>query len=84
VFVVQLPRGDVVEPGEGDGRPPVEGGGGDSDLAGGCDARRPRGAGLRHAGDAVQRTQAARVSAASGADEQLHEGITSSARTFVI
>lgn len=73
-FSMQLPRGDVVEQGEGDGHPPVEGGGGDSHLAAGRAAGRPRGAGLRHAGDSVQRQQAARVHAASGAERQLHEG----------
>lgn len=63
-----------MEQGEGDGDPPVEGGGGDTDLAGCCAARSPRGAGIRHAGDTVQRQQTARVSAASWADHQLYEG----------
>lgn len=63
-----------MEQSEGDGHPHVEGSRGDSDLAAGRAAGRPRGTGLRHAGDAVQRQQAASVSAASGAERQLHEG----------
>ncbi len=57
-----------MEQGEGDGDPSVESSGGHSDLAGCCAARGPRSAGIRHVGDAVQRQQAARVSAASRAD----------------
>lgn len=71
---VQLPRGDVMEQGEGDGNPPVESSGGDSDLAGRCAVCGPRSAGVRHAGDSIQRQKAARVPAASRADHQLHEG----------
>lgn len=63
-----------MEQGEGDGDPAVEDGGGVSDLAGGRAARCPRGARVRHNGDVVQRQQAARVYAASGADLQLYEG----------
>lgn len=71
---LQLPRGDVMEQGEGDGNPPVESSRGDSDMAGRCALCGPRGAGVWHAGDAIQRQKAARVPAASGADHQLHEG----------
>lgn len=52
----------------------MEGGRGDAHLAAGRAAGRPRGAGLRHAGDALPRQQAARVHAAPGAERQLHEG----------
>lgn len=38
---VQLPCGDIMEQGEGDGDPPVESGGGDADMAGRCALRRP-------------------------------------------
>lgn len=63
-----------MEQGEGDGHPSVEGGGGDADLAGRRDARGPRGAGVRHAGDTVRRQQAARVYDPRGTDGQLHKG----------
>lgn len=65
---MQVPRGDVMEQGEGHGDPAVESGGGDSDLADRSAAGSARGAGVRHVGDALQRQEAARVSAASRAD----------------
>lgn len=74
MLLAQLSCSDIMEQGEGDGDTPVESGGGVSDLAGCRAACGPRGAGLRHAGDAVPRQQTARVSAASRADHQLYEG----------
>lgn len=74
MLLVQLSCSDLMEQGEGDGDTPVESGGGVSDLAGCRAACSPRGAGLRHAGDAVPRQQTARVSAAPTADHQLYEG----------
>lgn len=63
-----------MEQGEGHGDPSLESGGGDADLDGCRAAGCPRGAGIRHVGNAVQGQQAARLPAASRTDHQLYEG----------
>lgn len=70
----QVPRGDVVEPGEGYGGATVESGGGDANLAGGGVAGGARGDGLRHDGDLIPREQAACVPASPSPDITIHEG----------
>lgn len=63
-----------MEQGERDGDPSVESRGGHTDLAACCSAGSPRGAGVRHDGDAIQRQQAAGLPVASRTDRRLHEG----------